>query len=139
VGLRGLFVSGAVVAAVLMALVAVVPDPWMVTGLRTLEGASYALRYMAMVLIVGLLLPRHLYAMGQSMAWFVYAGIAPILADVAGGLIYDSLGAPALFSLVTVALLLGGLVVWLVLPDACFGPQRASTSIPEPPAPPPPT
>ncbi|MEA2025758.1 MAG: MFS transporter, partial [Chloroflexota bacterium] len=33
-GLRWLFVSGAIVAAVLMALVAVAPEPWMVTGLR---------------------------------------------------------------------------------------------------------
>ncbi len=136
-GLRALFVIGAAVAAVLMALVAVVPDPWMVTALRTLEGASYALRYMAMVMIVGLLLPRHLYAMGQSVAWFVYAGIAPILADTAGGLIYETFGAPALFAVITGALALGGAVVWLVLRDARFGPQPSV--LPEViPAPPPP-
>ncbi len=98
IGLRWLFVSGAAVAAILMALVVVAPEPWMVTTLRTLDGASYALRYTAMVLIIGVLLPRHLFALGQTVAWFVYAGIAPIIGDAAGGIIYDELGAPALFA-----------------------------------------
>ena len=137
-GLRWLFVSGALVAAVLMALVAVAPEPWMVTGLRTLEGASFALRYMAMVLIIGALLPRHLYAMGQSVAWLVFAGIAPIVADATGGLIYDAFGAPTLFLTATMALGLGGGVAWLALRGPRFGPQRAATVPEDIPAPPPP-
>ena len=137
-GLRRLFVSGALMAAVLMALVTVAPEAWMVTGLRTLEGASYALRYMAMVLIVGALLPPHLYAMGQSVAWLVYAGIAPIVADAAGGVVYELLGAPALFALVAVALVLGGGIVAFVLRGPAFGPQRAAAIPEEAPAPPPP-
>jgi MFS transporter, PPP family, 3-phenylpropionic acid transporter len=123
-GLRGLFVGGAVLAAALMALVAVAPEAWMVTGLRTLDGVSYALRYMGMVLIIGVLLPRHLYAMGQSVAWFIYAGIAPILGDAAGGLVYDAFGAPVLFMAATVVLLLGGAVAWVVLRGPAFGRQR---------------
>lgn len=137
-GLRALFVGGAVVAAALMSLVAVVGEPTLVTALRTLEGASYAMRYMAMVLIIGLLLPRRLYALGQSVAWFVYAGIAPIVADTAGGFVYEALGAEALFALVTVALLTGGAVVWLVLRGPEFGPQRRLPAAQEVPAPPPP-
>jgi PPP family 3-phenylpropionic acid transporter len=129
-GLRWLFVSGAIVAAVLMALVAVAPEPWMITGLRTLDGVSFALRYMAMVMIIGAMLPRHLYAMGQSVAWLVYAGIAPIVADVAGGLIYDVYGAPVLFMLATAALAIGGGIVWLALRGPDFGPQRP-VSLPE--------
>ncbi len=123
-GLRTLFVVGAVAAAVLMSLVAVAPEPWMVAGLRTLEGTSYALRYMAMVLIIGALMPRHLYAVGQSVAWFFYAGIAPIVADAAGGFIYETLGAEALFLLITGAFLAGGAIVWVVLRGPDFRPQR---------------
>jgi MFS family permease len=138
-GLRGLFVAGSGLAAVLMALVAIAPEPWMVTGLRTLDGVSYALRYMGMVLIIGVLLPRHLYAMGQSVAWFIYAGIAPILGDAAGGVIYDVLGAPALFTAATVVLALGGAIVWLVLRGPEFGrrplpPQIEEVAPPLPPA-----
>ena len=125
-GLRGLFVGGAALAALLMALVAVAPEAWMVTGLRTLDGVSYALRYMGMVLVIGVLLPRHLYAMGQSVAWFVYAGIAPILGDALGGLIYDAFGAPALFSSATVVLVLGGAIAWLAL----RGPEFARRRVP---------
>ncbi len=133
-GLRLLFVGGAIVAAVLMGLVAVAPEPWMAAGLRTLEGTSYALRYMAMVLIIGALMPRQLYALGQSVAWFVYAGIAPIAADVAGGLIYEALGAEALFVLIMGAFFGGGGVVWLVLRGPRFGPQRVPATDMPPPA-----
>ncbi len=138
-GLRWLFVSGALVAAVLMVLVAIAPEPWMVTALRTLDGASYALRYVAMVLIIGVLLPRHLYAMGQSVAWFVYAGIAPIVADAVGGLIYDRLGASVLFMAAAAALAIGGSVAWVVLSGPRFGRPRVEPAMDELPAPPPPT
>jgi hypothetical protein len=76
--------------------------------------------------------------LGQSVAWFVYAGIAPIVADTAGGFVYEALGAEALFTLVTVALLTGGAVVWLVLRGPEFGPQRRLPAAQEVPAPPPP-
>jgi hypothetical protein len=119
-----------------MGLVAVAPEPWMAAGLRTLEGTSYALRYMAMVLTIGVLMPRHLYALGQSVAWFVYAGIAPIVADVAGGLIYESFGAEALFVLIMAAFLGGGGVAWLVLRGPAFRPQRGTVAeVPPPPTP----
>ncbi len=138
-GLRTLFVAGAVVAAVLMGLVAAASEAWMVTGLRTLEGAAYAMRYMAMVLIIGVLMPRHLYAVGQSVAWFVYAGIAPIIADAAGGYIYDAFGAEALFVLTMGVLLAGGGVVWLVLRGPAFRPRPDVPGVvADVPAPPPP-
>lgn len=137
-GLRSLFVSGALIAAFLMALVAVVPEPWMVTALRTLDGTSYALRYMAMVLIIGALLPRHLYAMGQSVGWLVYAGIAPVIGDLAGGLIYETFGPSVLFLTATAALVLGGAVVWVVLRGPRFGPQQALPAPDLLPVPPPP-
>jgi len=137
-GLRGLFVLGAAVAASLTALIAIAPEAWMVAGLRTLDGVSFALRYMAMVLIIGVLLPPRLYAMGQSMAWFIYAGIAPIAADAAGGIIYETLGAPVLFLVATAALALGGLIVWLVLRAPAFGrdPPRGVVEEVPPPLPP---
>ncbi len=138
-GLRWLFVSGALVAAALMALVAIAPEAWMVTALRTLDGTSYALRYVAMVLIVGVLLPRHFYALGQSVAWFVYAGIAPIVADAVGGVIYERLGAPVLFVAATTALAIGGAVAWVVLRGPRFGRSRVEPVMDALPAPPPPT
>jgi PPP family 3-phenylpropionic acid transporter len=120
-GLRMMYVWGALIAAALMLLVAVALEAWMVTALRTLDGASYALRYMAMVVIVGALLPRHLHALGQSLAWFIYAGVAPIVADVVGGLVYEHFGAQTLFLSATLTLLVGGTLVWLALRGPRFG------------------
>ena len=80
-GLRMMYVWGALIAAVLALLVAMAPEAWMVTMLRALDGTSYALRYMAMVVIIGALLPSHLHALGQSLTWLVYAGVAPIVAE----------------------------------------------------------
>jgi PPP family 3-phenylpropionic acid transporter len=120
-GLRRMYVAGALIAALFAGLVALAPEAWMVTILRTVDGTSYALRYMAMVVIVGALLPGHLHALGQSLTWFVYMGVAPIVADVAGGLIYAALGAPALFAAAMVTLLTGAGIAWLPLRDRRFG------------------
>lgn len=120
-GLRLVFVAGAMGAALLMALVAVAPEAWMVTVLRTIEGIPYALRYVAMVIIIGVIVPPHLHAVGQSLAWFGYAGLAPIVADAVGGLVYANLGAPALFVAAALALLTGGSIVWIALRGQRFG------------------
>ena len=56
-GLRLMYVWGALIAAALALLVALAPEAWMVTTLRALDGTSYALRYMAMVVIIGALIP----------------------------------------------------------------------------------
>jgi hypothetical protein len=100
----------------------------LVTTLRALDGTSYALRYMAMVVIIGALLPGHLHALGQSLTWLVYAGVAPIVADVAGGLVYEHLGAAALFVAAMLMLLTGRIVVWLALRGTRFG-RGASGSV----------
>jgi PPP family 3-phenylpropionic acid transporter len=129
-GLRRMYVGGALIAALLAGLVALVPEAWMVTALRTLDGTSYALRYMAMVVIVGALLPGHLHALGQSLTWLVYMGVAPIIADVAGGLIYGALGAPALFTAATLTLLAGAGITWLALRGARFGRGASGEAVP---------
>jgi PPP family 3-phenylpropionic acid transporter len=125
-----MYVGGALIAALLAGLVALVPEAWMVTALRTLDGTSYALRYMAMVVIVGALLPGHLHALGQSLTWLVYMGVAPIIADVAGGLIYGALGAPALFTAATLTLLAGAGITWLALRGARFGRGASGEAVP---------
>ena len=128
-GLRMMYVWGALIAALLALLVALAPEPWVVTTLRTIDGTSYALRYMAMVVIIGALLPGHLHAIGQSLTWLVYAGVAPIVADVAGGLVYERLGAAALFVAAMLTMLTGGLLVWLALRGPRFGPGASGSAV----------
>ena len=128
-GLRMMYVWGALIAALLALLVALAPEPWMVTALRTLDGTSYALRYMAMVVVIGALLPVHLHAIGQSLTSLVYAGLAPIVADVAGGLVYERLGSAALFVAAMLTMLAGGLLVWLALHGPRFGPGASGSAV----------
>jgi MFS transporter, PPP family, 3-phenylpropionic acid transporter len=123
-GLRALFVGGSFIAAGILVLMAISPEAWMVAGLRSVDGIAYALRYTAMVLIVGALLPDRLRAVGQSMAWLVVAGIAPVVGDIGGGLIYDVFGGATLFLVCAALHVIGALIVFGVLRGPRFAPRR---------------
>ena len=120
-GLRWIYVAGALIAAGLTFLIALASEAWMVALLRTLDGTSYALRYIGMVLIIGALLPLRLHALGQSIGWFVAMGIGPIIADAAGGIIYDALGGSAVFFVASALALVGAVVVFVALSGAGLG------------------
>jgi MFS transporter, PPP family, 3-phenylpropionic acid transporter len=127
-GLRALFVAGAFIAAAILVLMAVSPEAWMVAGLRSVDGVAYALRYMAVVLIIGALLPGRLHAVGQSMGWLMTAGIAPVIGDTGGGLIYDLMGGPVLFLVCAGFHVAGALIVYLVLRGRSFAARRETAS-----------
>lgn len=120
IGLRGLFVVGSVATALQFAVVAVAPDPWVITGVRTIDGAAFALRYAAIVLVVGACLPDRYRALGQSTTWLIAGGIAPILADPVGGLVYGHWGGPALFAAAAITVTIGAAIVFVVLDRPLF-------------------
>jgi hypothetical protein len=125
-GLRWIYVAGALIASVMALLIGLASEAWLVALFRTLDGTAYALRHIGMVLIIGALLPGRLQAFGQSMGWLVSQGIAPIVADVGGGLIYDAIGGGAVFVAASVLDLTGAIVVSIVLAGATLGrPARA--------------
>jgi hypothetical protein len=84
-----------------------------------------------MVIIIGVIVPPHLHAVGQSLAWFAYAGLAPIVADAVGGLVYAHLGAPALFVAAAMALSTGGTIVWISLRGQRFARLAARAEVAE--------
>lgn len=119
-GLRLLFVAGVMLTSLLTLLIAVAPEAWMVAGLRSLDGASYALRYVGVVLIVGALLPVRYHALGQSLAWLVAMGFAPIVGDALGGFVYDALGSTLLFVSAGLLSLVGAAVAYAALGGSEF-------------------
>lgn len=125
-GLRHLFVVGALLASLLALLIGLAPEAWMVTLLRTIDGIPYALRYIGMVLIIGALLPRRFHALGQSLAWLVGMGVAPIIADIVGGLVYDRYGGTAVFAIAAVLISLGAAIAYLALSGPAFRRDRPS-------------
>ncbi len=124
IGLRGLFAIGVALSVLQLLVVAVAPDPWVITAVRTVDGAAYALRYTSVVLIVGACLPERVRAMGQSSAWLVSGAIAPIIGDPAGGVVYGRLGGPALFASGAVVVSLGAAIAWASLRGPAFAGRR---------------
>jgi hypothetical protein len=110
-GLRALFAIGAGGAALGYAVVAILPEPWIIAAVSSAGGAAYALRYAAIVLIIGACLPVAYRAVGLSAAWFVAGGIAPIIADPLAGAVYAGLGGTALFTVAALVIAAGTAVV----------------------------
>jgi MFS transporter, PPP family, 3-phenylpropionic acid transporter len=114
-GLRALFVIGTAAGAILLAVVAVVPEPAIMATARSVDGAAYALRTASIVLIVGACLPARLRTVGQSLVWLVAGGIAPILGGPLGGIVYGNWGVRALFVTCALAVAAGAAVGYRVL------------------------
>jgi PPP family 3-phenylpropionic acid transporter len=131
-GLRLLFVIGSGVAAIELMVVAVAPTPGIVTIARAVDGGAFALRYAGAVLIVGACLPSRLRAVGQSLLWFVAAGLAPIVADTVGGVIYQSWGGPTLFAVCSLAAAGGALLGYAVLSGPQWGRPVSVPSVLDP-------
>jgi MFS family permease len=112
---------GTNIAAVELAVVAVAPTAGIVAVARTIDGGAFALRYAAIVLIVGACLPARLRAVGQSLLWFVAGGLAPIVGDIAGGVIYQSWGGPALFAVCSLLVAAGAVLGYVVLAGPAWG------------------
>jgi MFS family permease len=124
-GLRGLYVLGLLLAAAISAVIALVSDPVAITIINGLGGVSYVMRYTAVVLIVGAVLPHALRATGQSMTRFVGGGLAAIVAGPFGGIIYDSLGGSALFLVCAGLLASAAAISWWGLRGPAFAPRAA--------------
>ncbi|HUP54013.1 MAG TPA: MFS transporter, partial [Methylomirabilota bacterium] len=79
----------------------------------------------AVVLTIAALLPPELQATGQSLFQTTGFGVAAIVANVIGGVLYDSLGHVAVFGLAAVMAVVAATLGWFVFPTA-RGPRSAS-------------
>lgn len=120
VSLRVLYATGAgifVVASIVWALAA---DPTVIAGANVLNGVGFGLRYAALVIIVGHLVPPRLRVTGQALMQTVVAWVGPILGAAAGGFVYQHLGAPVLFAGSAVGVTVGVAVIWTALSAPSF-------------------
>lgn len=125
-GLRGLYVLGLLLGAGISLVMALAQDPVVISVVNGLGGVSYVMRYTAVVLIVGAVLPHALRATGQSMARFVGGGLAAIVAGPFAGVIYGYLGGPALFVVCAGLLLLASAIAWWGLRGPAFAPRSGT-------------
>jgi MFS family permease len=83
---------------------------------RFLTGFSFGGLWVACVLTMGFLLPRALQATGQALYQTTTFGIAAIVANALGGVVYQELGPPVLFAGAAVVGFGSAILGWPVLP-----------------------
>ncbi len=114
-GLRRVYVLGCLVYAVGFLLWGAISDPRVVSMLAVLEGTGFGLLFTTGVVVVGRLLPEHLYATGNGVTSMVGFGLAPILGAGVGGFVYEHAG-PLVLYMSACALAAGGaLAAWFAL------------------------
>ena len=115
VGLRALFCISTIAYCVCVISWAVVDVPLAIIAARGLSGFAFAGLWIACVLTMRVLLPQPLQASGQALYQTFAAGVASILGNAVGGIVYAQIGA-GLFALVGVIGLVGAVVAWMTLP-----------------------
>ena len=116
VGLRGLFASGCLLYAVAFGTWIVLADPLLIVASRVLSGLAYGSLTVAMVLTVGALLPARLQATGQALYGMSASGIASIVGNLGGGVLFGSYGHGPVFAAGLVGALVAALVAWRYFP-----------------------
>lgn len=98
IGLRGLFALSSCLYAACFAAWVVIDAPAMLIVSRLFTGVAYAGMGVAAVLAMWTLLPARLQATGQGLYQVTAFGLAAMIANLAGGFIYESLGHGVLFA-----------------------------------------
>jgi MFS transporter, PPP family, 3-phenylpropionic acid transporter len=116
IGLRGLFCASAFGYGLAFLLWAVLDSPDAIVATRLLTGFAYGGMTVAMVLTMGELLPDDLQATGQSLYQGTAIGLAAVVGNLTGGLLYGSAGPAALFVLCAAMCAAGGVLALVTLP-----------------------
>ena len=132
IGLRGMFVGSALIYAGCLVAWTVAEFPLAIIATRAFSGIGFAGVIVAVVLTIAALLPADLQATGQSLFQTSAFGIAAIVANVVGGILYDSLGHVAVFGLGAVMAVAAAALGWFVVPGRrqAAGPEPRPASDP---------
>jgi PPP family 3-phenylpropionic acid transporter len=117
-GLRAVFTAGAAVYAAASLAWSIFPGPLAVTIVRIAIGVGFALTYVSMVQMTAHLVPERLRNTGQALLQICTWGLAPMLGDAVGGVVYQHLGPPQLFVGSAVGIVVGIAVVWFAAGSA---------------------
>lgn len=124
-GLRGLFVGSAIWYSLGILTWALLADPPVMIASRFLTGFSFGGLWVACVLTMAFLLPRSLQATGQALYQTTTFGLAAIVANALGGVVYQALGPSVLFAGAAIAGFGAAVIGWPVLPAVGERPPQA--------------
>lgn len=115
-GVRSLFTLAALLYCACFVAWAILDVPALIIATRVATGFGFAGITSSAVLTIATLLPDRLQATGQALYQTTAFGLAAILANVSGGIVYGALGPGVLFGAAAVLGLVAALAGWFVLP-----------------------
>jgi MFS family permease len=116
VGLRAIFIGATLLYAACMASWMLIEVPIVIVATRALTGLAFSGVVVGVVLTIGAILPADLQATGQSLFQTSAFGVAAILANLLGGLLYETIG-PQVFGVGAVLALVAAVIGWIAFPS----------------------
>jgi PPP family 3-phenylpropionic acid transporter len=125
-GIRALLVGGLLLYGLTMASWAFLADPGLIVASRIVSGVAFAGIAIGAVMTIAALLPPELQATGQGLYQTVGFGVAAIVANALGGVVYGTGGAMPLFLGCAVLAAIGALVTWRAIPASAAAARMAA-------------
>jgi PPP family 3-phenylpropionic acid transporter len=116
VGLRAIFIGATLLYAACMASWMLIEVPIVIVATRAFTGLAFSGVVVGVVLTIGAILPADLQATGQSLFQTSAFGVAAILANLLGGLLYETIG-PQVFGVGAILALLAAAIGWIAFPS----------------------
>jgi len=123
VGLRAIFTLSALLYAACLLSWTVIDVPLAIVATRMVTGIAFSGVVVGVVMTIAVLLPADLQATGQALFQTMAFGVAAVVANVIGGVLYESVGPAALFGTGAALAVAAAVVGWLAFPRA--GPRGA--------------
>jgi PPP family 3-phenylpropionic acid transporter len=124
IGLRAMFSFSAVLYAGCLLSWTVIEIPTVIVATRMLTGIAFSGVVVGVVLTIARLLPADLQATGQALFQTSAFGVAAVVANVVGGVLYEAYGHVAVFALGSLLAVVAAGIGWLAFPS------RAQSSAP---------
>lgn len=111
-GMRNLFLAGVGISILTLFGYSIAQSPIGVAAFRTLAGAGFGLKYGALVVLTGRVVPDRLRNTGQTMMQLAHWSLGPVIGPAIGGFVYVVLGPPTLFAGAAVVAIGGAVLAW---------------------------
>ena len=116
IGLRGLVAASIALYAVCFASWIVLDNPTLIIATRLLTGFAFAGIWVGSVLTMAVLLPPRLQATGQGLYQVTGFGVAAVIANLGGGVLYGASGSAVVFAVAAVLAAAAGLLAFVAFP-----------------------
>ncbi len=122
-GLRAVFAGSALLYGACFLSWTVIEVPLVIIATRVLTGLAFSGVIIAVVMTIARLLPADLQATGQALFQTSAFGVAAVLANVVGGVLYQSFGHAAVFTMGAVLAVIAAGIGWVAFPHGTRSPS----------------